>query len=150
MTRTGHTLIECIIVVVILSVLAMVAVPKLNLGGVWRAQTDAAARRLATDLRRTRMQAVTHAAENPTGFALIIGGAGPYGYQIIDLHNGAVITSSHFPADVRCSGGRRFEFGPLGNLKEGSDMQTRLYSNGTACELHIVPATGMVRWLRDK
>ena len=151
MARVGHTLIECITVVLIVSVLALIAVPRLNLGAVRGAQTDAAVRRLATDLRRARMHAIAHAADNPTGFALVMSSADPCGgYQIIDLHDSAVITSCNFPADVRCSGGRRFEFGPLGNLKEGSDMQTRLYSNGTACELHIVPATGMVRWLRDK
>jgi len=150
MARTGHTLIECIVVVMILSVLALVAVPRLNLGVVRGAQTDAAARRLATDLRRTRMHAITQAANNPTGFALVISGAGPYGYQIIDLRNSAMITSWSFPATVRCSGGWRFEFGPLGNLKEGSDTDARIYSDDRACELHIVPATGMVRWYHDE
>ena len=35
MIREGHTLIECITVVLILSVLAFIAVPRLNLGTVW-------------------------------------------------------------------------------------------------------------------
>jgi len=151
MTRAGHTLIECITVVLIVSVLALIAVPRLNLGAVWGAHTDAAARRLATDLRRTRMHAIAHAADKPTGFALVISGAGPYGgYQIIDLHNSALIASCNFPVDVRCSGGRRFEFGPLGNLKEGSDTQVRVTSESRACRLQVVPATGMVKWFREE
>lgn len=151
MTRVGHTLIECITVVLILSILALIAVPRLNLGATWAAQTDAAVRRLATDLRRTRMQAITHAADNPTGFALVMSGASPYGgYQIIDLHDSAVIASGEFAAAVRCTGGQHFDFGPLGNLKEGSDTQSRVYCEGRAYQLQIVPATGMVKWFRDE
>jgi len=151
MTRTGHTLVECITVVLILSILALVAIPRLNWGAVRGVQTDMAVRRLITDLRRTRMQAITHAADNPTGFALMMSGAGPYhSYQIVSLHDSAVITSHDLPEDVRCAGGQRFEFGPLGNLKEGSDSQVQVYSEGRACRLQIVPATGMVKWLRDE
>jgi Tfp pilus assembly protein PilE len=150
MTRAAHTLVECITVVLILSILALVAIPRLDWGAVAGTQTDMAVHRIATDLRRTRMQAITHAADNPTGFALVMSGAGPYrSYQIVDLHDSAVITSHDLPADVRCAGGQRFEFGPLGNLKEGSDAQVQVYGEGRACRLQIVPATGMVRIMDD-
>ena len=151
MTRAGHTLIECITVVLILSVLALIAVPGLNLGAAWGAQTDAAVRRLATDLRRTRMHAIIHASDNSMGFALVMNSASPHGgYQIVDLHDSAVVASCDFSADVRCAGGQRFDFGPLGNLKEGSDTQLRVSSESRAYQLQIVPATGMVKWFRDE
>jgi prepilin-type N-terminal cleavage/methylation domain-containing protein len=151
MTRMGHTLIECITVVLILSILALIAVPRLNLGAVRGVQTEAAVRELATDLRRARMQAIAEAAGNPTGFALVMSGASPYGgYRIVDLHDSAVVASRELPADVRCSGGQRFEFGPLGNLNEGSDTQVRVYSEDRAYQLQIVPATGTVKWFREE
>jgi prepilin-type N-terminal cleavage/methylation domain-containing protein len=146
MTRAGHTLVECITVVLILSILALVAVPRLNLGAVRGAQTDAATRQLATDLRRTRMQAIAEAAGNPAGFALVMSGASPYeSYRIIDLQDSDVVASHELPAGVRCSDGQRFEFGPLGNLREGSDTQARVYSEGRAYQIQIAPATGAVK-----
>jgi len=150
MTREGHTLVECITVVLILSVLALIAVPRLNFGAVWGAQTDAAVRQLATDLRRTRMHAIAHAADNPTGYALVMIGPSPRrSYQIIDLHDSAVVASEDMPANVWCTGGRSFEFGPLGNLTDGSDTQGRVHSESRVYRLEIVPATGMVRIIDD-
>ena len=150
MTRAGHTLIEAITVVLILSVLALIAIPRFNWGAVWGAETDAAIRRLATDLRRARLHAIAHAADNPTGFGLVMTGASPYGgYQIVDLHDSGVVATCGFSADVRCTGGQHFEFGPLGNLKDGSDTQSQVSSQGRAYQLQITPATGMVKWFRQ-
>jgi len=147
MTRAGHTLVECITVVLILSALAFIAVPRLSWGAVSVAQTDAAVRQLATDLRRTRMYAIAHAADNPTGYALVMSDSG---YQIVDLHDSAIVASDDMPAQVRCTGRRSFEFGPLGNLTEGSDSWVRVHSTSRAYRLEIVPATGAVKWQREK
>ena len=150
MIREGHTLIECITVVLILSVLAFIAVPRLNLGTVWGAQTDTVVHRLATDLRRTRMHAIVHAAENPTGFALVMSGASPYhNYHIINLNDSTAVASGDIAAEVQCTGGQRFEFGPLGNLKDGSATQLRVSAGGRTYQLQIVPATGTVKWSRN-
>jgi type II secretory pathway pseudopilin PulG len=151
MTREGHTLVECITVVLILAALAFIAVPRLNLGAVWGAQTEAGVRQLATDRRRTRMYAIVPAADNPTGYALVMNGASPYReYQIVDLHDSTVVASDNMPANVRCTGRQSFEFGPLGNLTDGSDTRVRIHSQSRAYTLEIVPATGMVKWQREK
>jgi Tfp pilus assembly protein PilE len=151
MTRAGHSLVECITIVLILSILALIAVPRLNLGAVWGAQTEAAVHQLATDLRRTRMQAIAQAAARPAGFALVMTGASPYrNYRIVDLADSAVIASRDIAANVQCTGGQRFEFGPLGNLKEGSDTQLQVSSGRRAYQLQIVPATGTVKWFAEE
>ncbi len=151
MTRAGHTLIECITVVLILSSLAFIAVPRLNWSAVWGVQTDAGVHQLATDLRRTRMYAIARAADNPVGYALVMSGANPYrGYQIIDLRDSTVVASDDMPADVRCTGRRSFEFGPLGNLMDGSDSWVRVHSTSRAYRLEVVPATGAVEWQRER
>ncbi|MBN1506212.1 MAG: type II secretion system protein [Sedimentisphaerales bacterium] len=151
MIRVGHTLVECITVVLILSILALVAVPRLPLGAVWGARTDATIRQLATDLRRTRMQAIAEAVGKPAGFALVMTGASPYrSYQIVDLEDSAAVADRDIAPDVQCTGGQRFEFGPLGNLKEGSDTQLRISSERRAYQLQITPATGTVRWFPEE
>jgi hypothetical protein len=141
--------VEVITVVLILSILACVAVPRLNLAAVTGARADAAVRQIATDLRRTRANAILHAARNPIGFALVMSGEGPYGgYRIIDLRDSAVVAAGKIPDAVGCSGGQRFEFGPLGNLRSGSDTKLRITTDARTYFVEVVPATGAVKWVR--
>ncbi len=141
---------EAVTVVFVLSLLTCVAVPRLDFGAVWGARADAVARRLATDLRHTRALAITHAARNPDGFALVMQGVEPYpGYQIIDRHDRVVVTACNLPPGVQCRGGRRFEFGPLGNLQNGSDARLGIRTEGKSYRLAIAPVTGAVQWYRD-
>jgi type II secretory pathway pseudopilin PulG len=145
----GHTLVEVVTVVLVISILACVAVPRLNLGAVWGARADAMVQRLATDLRHTRALAITQAAGHPDGFALIMQGADPCrSYQIIDQHDRTAVTTCNIPAGVQCRGGRRFEFGPLGNLQNGSDTRLHIRTEDKAYLVEIVPATGAVEWRR--
>lgn len=149
MRRTGHTLIEVITVALIVGILACVAVPRLNVEAISGVRADAVVRQIATDLRLTRRQAIAHAARNPEGFALVMLGDTPYsGYQIINLHDSSVVANGMFPAGVCCRGGRRFEFGPLGNLKPGGDGQLHVFTDGKGYLVEVVPITGAVTWLR--
>ena len=146
----AHTLVEVVTVVLVLSILTCIAVPRLDFGAVWGARADAVVQRLATDLRHTRALAITHAAENPDGFVLVMRGVDSYrSYQIIDQHDRAVVTTCNLPPGVQCAGGRWFEFGPLGNLQNGSDASLGIRSEGKSYRLEIVPATGAVEWQRD-
>jgi hypothetical protein len=141
--------VEVITVVLILSILAVVAVPRINFGAVAAAQGDAAVRQIATGLRRARANAILRAAENPKGFALVMTGGSPYdGFEIISLQDSAVIATGKIADNVRCSGGQRFEFGPLGNLNSGSDSSLHITTGTRDYSLEVVPATGTVKWTR--
>lgn len=134
----------------ILSILAAVAVPRINFAAVGGVRGDAAVRQIGTALRRTRAEAILHAARNPKGFALVMIGGSPYeGYEIVDLHDSKVIATGRIPDDVRCKGGQRFEFGPLGNLSSTSDTSLNVAAEGRAYQVEIVPATGAVQWTRQ-
>jgi type II secretory pathway pseudopilin PulG len=148
--RAGHTLIEQIAVVLILSVLASVAVVRLHpaiLAGV-RAHADV--RLLVHELRRTREEALLQAPTNPAGFAMCLDGVGTVrGYRIVDLTDSTCVREGRFSSRLRCAGGRCYAFGPLGNLKQGSDTQTVVDSRGTQYVLDVEPMTGAVRWARN-
>ncbi len=145
----GYTLVEVVTVALVISILACVAVPRLNLGAVWGARADAAVQRLVTDLRHTRTLAITHAARNPSGFALVMQGTTPgRSYQIINRGNHTAATTCTLPPDLRCNGDQYFQFGPLGNLQSGSDTRLRLQTKDRVYLIEIAPATGAVEWRR--
>ena len=70
--KQAFSLVELIIVVLFLGILATVAVPRLNFSAVTKQKADTIARKIVTDLRRTRRMAVSGAADNTSGFALNI------------------------------------------------------------------------------
>jgi len=140
----AHTLVELIVIVVILGVLACIAVPRLQFATVYRKQADTVARKIVTDLRRTRRLAISDAATNTNGFALNRTGLT---YQIVDLSDGTTIPNGTFSIDPKifCSGGTSFQFGTLGNLKTGSDSQLTVSAQGKTFTISIIPATGMIQ-----
>ena len=149
MRRTGHTLVELITVVLILSILACIAVPRLNLAAATGVTADAAARQIVTDLSAHMRR--RHPARRPESDGVRPGDdrRGPYeGYRIIDLRDSAIVAAVDIPAGIRCDGGRRFEFGPLGNLRNGSDAELRIATDGKTYVVEVVPATGAVQWVR--
>jgi hypothetical protein len=150
--RVGaHTLVEVVTVVLILSILAAVAVPRINFAAVGGVRGDAAVRQIATDLRRTRANALLEAARNCRGFALVMTGGVPYnGYEIVDLRDSAVVATCKIAQGIRCSGGQRFVFGPLGNLAGGSDAELHIVTDARTYTLEIAPATGAVTWTRHE
>lgn len=145
----GYTLVEVVTVALVISILACIAVPRLSLSAVWGARADAAVQRLVTDLRHTRALAITYAPRNPDGFALVMQSADPCrSYQIINRGDHTAVTTCTLPAGIQCGGGRRFEFGPLGNLQNGSDTRLRIQTEDKAYLIEIAPATGAVEWHR--
>jgi len=138
----AHTLVELIMIVVILGALAFIAVPRLQFATVYRKQADTVAQKLVTDLRRTRRLAVSDAATNTDGFALNRAGST---YEIVDLSDGTTIPNGTFSIDskISCSGGTSFQFGPLGNLKTGSNSQLTVSAQGKTFTISITPATGI-------
>ena len=149
MRQGGHTLVEAVTVVLILGALASVAVIRMHPDLLPGVRADAAVRQMATDLRRTRSEALLHAARNPAGFALVMEGRPPWRhYRIIDLSESTTVDRGEIAREVRCVGGQRFAFGPLGNLTEDSDLELHLSTDGRDYALEIVPATGAVTWTR--
>jgi prepilin-type N-terminal cleavage/methylation domain-containing protein len=148
MRRNGHNLVELVVALAIIGVLTCIAVPRLPLGAVRRARVETAARRVMMDLQLARSRAILQATQSPAGCALTMTGSPPYqAYQLVDLGDARVIASHDLPSGVRCTGGSRFEFDPLGRLKAGSDTQLNVTAEGRMRTITVVPATGMVKCL---
>src|SRR4030042_940289 len=68
--RTAFTLLELILMVSILGILLSIAVPRLKFDTLARYKADTVARKIVTDLRRTRSLAIGEAATTKDGYRL--------------------------------------------------------------------------------
>lgn len=144
--EAGYSLVELIIVVIFLGIFAVVAVPRLNYAIISKQKADTVARKIVTDLRRTRSLAISDAASNSEGCELKMVGAAPYtAYEIENSDTGETLDSHTIDSSVSCTGDNKFEFGPLGNLKAGSGSELSVSADGKTYTITIVPATGAAK-----
>lgn len=142
----GYTLTELLVIVLIVGVLTSVAVPRLPFGALSGKPIEVEARKIVTDLRRTRSLAILHAVTHPNGFALEIRHrAKSTSCNIIDLDGSTVVDSRTLPAGIRCNGAARFSFGGLGALKEPGGAPLEVSASGRTFEITVAPSTGAVR-----
>ncbi len=146
----AYSLVELILVVLFIGIFAAIAIPRINFGIISKQKVDTVAKKVVTDLRRTRVLAITDAANNSDGFVLEMTDSGPYsGYEIINDDTGAVVDTYTFESDIVCSGDDAFEFGPLGNLVGGSGTVLKIASGGRSFTINIISATGTVKCTED-
>ena len=144
--RNAYSLVEMVIAVIFLGIIAAIAVPRLNYSVTSKYLAESLSRKIVTDLRRTRMLAISSAAENNIGYALNMTGNSPYNaYEIKNLDTSEVIETFEIDTNISCTGGGNFQFGPLGNLITGSDNRLVVSSATKTCTISIVPATGMIK-----
>ncbi len=148
--KTAYSLIELIIFVLFLGIFAAISVPKMTSFIISKQKAETFANQIITDLRWTRRLAISDAATNTDGYELNMTGGSPYtGYEIVNLNTSTTITNGTFSidSDISCTGGVNFQFGPLGNLKTGSDTQLVVVAvtGGKTFTITITSATGMVK-----
>jgi Tfp pilus assembly protein FimT len=142
----GLTIVELILIVLFLGILAAIAVPRLQFATLHRKQADTVARKIVTDLRRTRTLAISDAAANASGFALNMTGSAPYSaYEIVNLNTSATVDSHTIDSAISCTGGATFRFSRLGNLLAGSGTQLTVAADGKTFTITIISATGAVK-----
>ena len=127
-------------VVLILGIMALIAVPRLQFAAVHIKQAEGTARKLVTDLRRTRSLAICHAATHTGGYRMTVSSNQ---YQILDLDSSTVLEFQEINSSVQVVGGT-FDFGPLGNLLSGSDTQITVSSDGHTFTIDVISATGAI------
>ncbi|OHB54556.1 MAG: hypothetical protein A2Y07_00395 [Planctomycetes bacterium GWF2_50_10] len=148
-TEIGYTLAELVLVSAFLSICAIVAIPRMNTDLLKKYKSQTAAKKIITDLRLARSLAIQSAASNNSGFALHMTGSPPYrSYRLINLATDAVISSHDLDSSLQCTGGTIFNFGPLGNLKAGSDTSLVVSGAGSTTTITLTAATGMVSYAK--
>jgi len=149
--RTAFTLLELILMVSILGILLSIAVPRLKFDTLARYKADTVARKIVTDLRRTRSLAIGDAATNTDGYRLEFTGSSPYSnYRIVNEKTSGVVETFSISSgvSVTTSGGAIFKFGPLGNILQGGTKIT-VSAEGRIFGITVVNATGTIKCVRE-
>ena len=147
-SKKAFSLAELIVIVLIISAIAFIAVPRLNFSAVSRMKSETVAKKIVTDLRRVRTMAISDAANNTNGYSLLMTGSSPYtGYQIKNLKTSAIADTQTIPAGVSCTttGSSEFKFGPLGNLLSGSGTRITVSGSSKTNTIDVTSATGMIK-----
>lgn len=148
--KKGSGIIELIIIVLFIGILAAIAVPRMNFAIIKKNKTEITAKKIVTDLRRTRSLAISDASNNTQGYKLQMIGSAPYtGYRIDNLKTSEKIDEHSIDSNVNCSGGNLFKFGPIGNLLSGSNTQLTVTGSGKSFTITVVSATGTVKCLEN-
>ena len=139
------------VIVAILGILAVIAIPRVDYAIVRRYKAESTARKILTDLRRTRGLAIANAATNTQGFKLMMTNPSPYytSYEIVNEDTGTTVDSHAIDSDVLCNAdGGEFKFGPRGNLLSGSGTKITLANTdeNKTFTITVTPATGMIKY----
>ena len=147
----GFSFIELILAAAVLAALTAVSLPRLNFSVIRKQHARTLARQLTAELRFTRSLSLTEAASNSDGYELAFTGSAPYsGWEVRSRRTGAAVHEFSIDNDaVKCSGGSRFQFSPLGSLSAGSDSSLEVASGDLAYKISVIPSTGAVL-CRDK
>lgn len=151
-THKAYSLVELILVVSIMAVLAAIAIPRLQFGALRRKQADTVARKIVTDLRRTRSLAISNAANNKKGYELKMVGSSPYtAYEIGNMDTKQTVASFTIDSNINisCLSFHRFKFGPLGALQTESGSGIIVSSESKSFTITIIPATGAVKCVEN-
>jgi Tfp pilus assembly protein FimT len=151
MAQNRSAFSELFIVVIFLGIFAAIAVPRLNFGIISKQKVDTIATKIVTDLHRTRALAISDAANNSDGYELKMVGSVPYtAYEMENLDTHETVDShTTNGVTISCSGGHKFKFGTLGQLKSGSATELVVSAEGRSFTITINPATGMVKCVQD-
>jgi len=143
--RKAVTLIELLIVVLIITAFAFIAIPRMGMANIFKGKADTAASTMASAIRYCRTLAIANAAVNQQGYRLDITGSGSSrGFQIVNLQTSQVVKTETLPEGVSCTGANDFRFGPLGNRLGDTDNLT-VSAGGKSYVVSVVSATGMVK-----
>ena len=157
--EAGYSLVEIIIIVLWVGIFAAIAVPRLNFAIISKHKAEATAKKIVTDLRRTRRMAISNAATNTVGFELLTNGPGGPAvrtyYMIRDLTvNPPDPLDEHTidPDVTVTSDVRGMRFGTLGNVLQSPDgypSWVTVSAEGKTYTITFVRATGALKCVEN-
>ncbi len=139
-TAGGFTLIELLLAVAVLAILAGIAIPRMDWGVIGKADARTSARGFANYLKLARSLAITNAADNTSGYKVVVSGLFT-SYSIINAGTEDVVKGPiEIPEGVTCTGEGEFAFTTLGELTQGSGTLTLEFSSsGETTVVSVTP-----------
>ena len=139
-TPRGFTLIELLLTVAVLAILAGIAIPRMDWDVLGKVDCQTSARKFGNYLKLARSFAITNAADNTSGYKVVV--SGPFtSYSIINAGTEEVVKGPiEIPEGVTCTGDGEFAFTTLGELTQGSGTLTLEFSSsGETTVVSVTP-----------
>jgi len=138
--RTGFTLIELALTVVLLAILVSIVIPRIGWGTMGKVQAETAARQFSDYLKLARSLAITHASSNSRGYRVVLSRQRPYTYSLINDDTSEVVKGPiALPEGVSRSGNRTYRFTPLGNLAGNRERSVQFSKSGETTTVTVTP-----------
>ena len=138
--RTGFTLVELVLIVVVLAILASIAIPRMGWGTIGKVEVESTARQFSGYLRLARSLAITHASSNSEGYRVVLSRRQPYTYSLINNDTSEVVKGPiELPEGVSRSGNRTYRFTPLGNLSGSRELSVQFSKDGDTATVTVTP-----------
>ncbi|MGQ9507975.1 MAG: prepilin-type N-terminal cleavage/methylation domain-containing protein [Thermodesulfobacteriota bacterium] len=133
----GMTLIELILVILIISILSAIAIPKGGIDFSQRASLDGAAYMIASDIRYAQECAMTTQASKSINFTT--------GSSVYTFHpQGTFDPSGQLPSGIRIDNNFTVTFNSLGEPVVGGGGSVSISSGSQARTINIITYTGKV------
>ncbi len=138
--RTGFTLIELALTVVLLAILVSIVIPRVGWDTMGKVQAETAARQFSDYLKLARSLAITHASSNSSGYKVVLSPSQPYTYSLINADTSdAVKGPIALPEGVDRSGDRTYRFTPLGNLSVSHTLEVEFSKSDEVAVVTVTP-----------
>jgi prepilin-type N-terminal cleavage/methylation domain-containing protein len=138
--KTGFTLIELALTVVLLAILVSIAIPRIGWETMGKVQAETAARQFSNYLKLARSLAITHPSSNSKGYKVKLSKNRPYTYSLINADTSDVVKGPiALPEGVDRSGDRTYQFTPLGNLSVSRELSVQFSKSGDITVVSVTP-----------
>ena len=139
-TGTGFTLIEIVLTVAVLAILVSIVIPRVGWDTMGKVQAETAARQFSDYLKLARSLAITHASSNSEGYKVVLSPSQPYTYSLINADTSETVKGPvALPEGVDRSGGRTYQFTPLGNLSVSRELSVQFSKSGNTTVVTVTP-----------
>ncbi len=148
--RYAMTLIEILLTVVIITILATMAIPRIGLDTIGRVSAETSAVKFSNYLYLAKSLSITNASTKPLGYKIVLLPSSPYtSYRLLDTETLALVKPEVIiPQGVVVTGNNEFQFETLGDMTGSQTKQVNFTKNQKSIDIFVYPLGGRIEVIK--